>query len=1057
MSKPILTLIFLITFIFSNIRLNNLSAKQEASLLAIRKGPKCQIGGMQAGSIYPLFTDHRLPITNYRSTSSPFLENWVDSVFNSMNADQRIGQLFMVAAYSNKDEIHHKAIENLIKNYNIGGLIFFKGTPYHQAKLINRYQSIARVPLLIAMDAEWGLAMRLDSTISFPRQMTLGAIQDNQYIYRMGAEIARQCKRIGVHVNLAPVVDINSNPNNPVIGIRSFGENKENVALKGIAYMKGLQQNSVMANAKHFPGHGDTDTDSHLTLPVIKHSKKRLDEIELYPFKRLINEGLMSIMVAHLHVPAYDDTVNRATTLSKAVVTGLLKKDLGFRGLIFTDALNMRGVSQFYKPGDVDLKALLAGNDVLLFSEKVPVAIKKIKQAVRRGIISMEEIDKRVKKILRAKFWVGLYGKNGRKEIEEIRGDNFPSINLNNIYEDLNTNYAKFLQQELYEKALTVVQNQDDLIPFKIIDTNTFASVSIGLSHLIKGELDGINEFQKMLSLYAPFDHFSISEKALEQTYNDLLNEVFPYKTVVVSIHKMNNSSSRGYGISKKAKDFIKQISKKTKTILVVFGNPYSLKYFEDNKWLVCAYEDNEVTQKVVPQLLFGAISANGKLPVSASSKFKEGVGLTTESLKRLIYSFPESVGMNSKTLLNIDTIVLKAIADSAMPGCQVLIAKDGNVIFNKSYGYLTYKKQQLVTNQTIYDVASVTKVAGTLQAIMFLKEQGLLDLDAKASEYLSELKTTNKKDLLIRDIMSHQAGLVPYIEYWKRTIDSSGMLSDSFYSNIKSEKFPNLVVHRINAGIALSDGVLPGVNKGALYSISSMEDTIWQWTIDSDMIKKKKKKHKYGYKYSDLGFYIMKRIAEKLLNQSIEEFLDQNFYTPLSLNTLNYQPQNKFEIKKIAPTEYDTNFRKTLICGTVHDPGAAMVGGVAGHAGIFSNANALSILMQMNLQHGYYGGLRYFKSETIPEFTTKQFDNNRRGLGWDKPDPDGHGPTSNYASANTFGHSGFTGTCVWVDPDCQLVYVFLSNRVYPNAYNTKLITKNIRTRIHDVIYRAME
>ena len=942
-------------------------------------------------------------------------EQWVDSVFESMNDEQRLGQLFMVAAYSNKDNTHIAELEKLIKEYNIGGLIFFQGGPVRQAMLTNRYQALAKVPLLIAIDGEWGLKMRLDSTMTFPKQMTLGAIQDDKYIYEMGKEVARQCKRLGIHINFAPDIDVNSNPANPIIGVRSFGEDKYKVAKKGIAYMRGMQDNGVMACAKHFPGHGDTETDSHLTLPVVNHSKERLNDIELYPFRELIKDSVMSIMVAHMHVPAYDSTPNMATTLSKAVVTDLLKNELHFQGLIFTDALNMKGVSSFYKPGEVDAMALLAGNDVLLYAEDVPTAVKKIQKAIKAKNIAENDVNERVKKILRAKYWAGL--------------NHLKPIDLNNLYQDLNSSEAKAIRQDIYEKAITIVRNEDKLIPIRIVDTTTFASITIGAP---KG-----SNFQPMLDHYAPFTHYTLSKTATEAETTELLEKLKTYGVVVIGLEGVSSFNIKDYGISLATIDFIERLQIRTKTILVVFGNAYCLKFFNHSSNVVCAYEDNEITTSIAPQLLFGAIGAYGKLPVTADPSTPEGAGiLVKETLQRLTFGYPESVCMDSKTLSLIDTIALKAIDSGAMPGCQVLVAKNGKVIYQKSFGYLTYDKKDPVTDSTIYDIASISKVAGTLQAVMFLTERGILNLDKKASYYLPEFKHTNKEDLQIRDILTHQAGLIGFLAHWKRTVDSAGF-SPAFYSSVKTDIYCNEVI--------------PGV-----YSLAAMEDSLWKWSIESDLREKPKRKKKYDYLYSDIGFYIMKRIVEKLLNQPMDEFLQQNFYSPLGLSTLSYKPTNRFNINRIAPTEDDKYFRHALIRGCVHDPGAAMFGGVAGHAGIFSNANDLAILFQMNLQRGVYGGERYLLPETVPMFAKRQFEDNRRGLGWDKPAQEAGGPTSDYASPETFGHTGFTGTAVWIDPESDLLYVFLSNRIYPDAGNTKLIKMGVRTHIQDVIYKSI-
>lgn len=943
-------------------------------------------------------------------------QRWVDSVFHALTFEEKIGQLIMVAAYSNRDESHYKYIEQLITSYKIGGLIFFQGGPVRQAILTNRYQSKSKLPLFIAIDAEWGLGMRLDSTIHFPRQMTLGAIEDNDYIYHMGVEIAKQCKRLGIHINFAPVVDINTNPENPVIGYRSFGENKYNVAEKGIAFMQGMQDQGVMACAKHFPGHGDTNSDSHVTMPVITHSSSRLKQVELYPFNELIKDSIQSIMVAHIHVPAYDTTASLPSSLSKNVITNVLINGLHFKGLIFSDALNMKGVTGFFSPGDLEVKALLAGNDILLYPQDIPRVIEKIKEAVKNKKLSLDIIDYKVKKILHAKYDAGLHA--------------YKPIDLTHLYEELNHPASYAIRQSIYQQTITVVKNKNNLIPFRVLDTLQFASVAIGI--------DDPTPFQQQLSCYAPFIHYAIKDKyASDSIYQDILKKVQNYKVVVVSLHGLSNASANGFNISYSSKQFIDQLRSKTNVVVVLFGNPYALRYFQDVDYLISAYEDQSIVHKIVPQILFGAISLKSKLPVSASSGIQQGAGNKISYLNRLQYAWPEHVGMDSHSLQAIDSIVKEGIQSKAFPGCQVLVARHGKVVFDKVYGYLTYDTVHHVAPSTLYDIASITKVAATLQAVMFLQEQGLLDLDQKASFYLSELKDSNKKDMTIRELLLHQAGLLSFIPFWSRTLDGDKKLDQNYYKRTSDENFSVEVAYGI-------------------YTIKSIEDSIWKWTVQSDLLPKNKE-GKYDYKYSDAGFYILKRIVEQLVNQPMAIFLKQNFYDPLGLSTLTYQPLCKFPDQCMAPTENDTQFRNIILQGTVHDQGAALNGGIAGHAGLFSNAYDLATLFQMNLQNGNYGGELYFKKpSTLSIFTSKQTDTNRRGLGWDKPSLQSDGPTSTLASPSTYGHTGFTGTCVWVDPEKELVYVFLSNRVYPDATNYTITKSNIRTRIHDLIYQSI-
>ncbi len=966
------------------------------------------------GLIFSLLLVNGLGAQQVQSTSGQ--DRWVDSVFGELSPEQKIGQLFMVAAYSDQGQEHRQGVEELIRNYHLGGLIFMQGGPDRQAKLTNNYQAISGVPLLIGMDAEWGLGMRLDSTISYPRQMTLGAIADDQEIFQMGAEIADQCRRLGVHISFAPVVDINTNPANPVIGSRSFGQSKQNVAGKGLAYMQGLESRGVMANAKHFPGHGDTGKDSHFTLPVIKHSLKRLKSEELYPFQTLMDAGLRSVMVAHLHIPALDNTPNLAATLSPKIVNKLLKEEMNFKGLVFTDALNMRGVTQFFKPGELEVRSLQAGNDVLLFSENIPAAVREIKASLKRKELKPKELDAKVRRILAAKYQAGLH--------------QYQPVNLDNLSRYLNRPEARLVQRNLYQKALTLVRNQNNRVPVQVLDTTYFASLLIGEKQY--------NQFQSRLEKYTSFSHYQLSsDNRSPETYQNLLRKLENFSQVIVGVHGLTNSRTRRYNVDPGDIAFLEQLQKKTNVIVVVFGNPYSLQYFQNIENLLCTYEDNQITQDVAAQAIFGAVGISGRLPVTAG-RFEVGTGQVTEPLKRLGYNLPESVGMDSKVLATIDAIAREAISEQATPGCQVLVARKGQVVFEKSYGYFTYDSLQEVTHETLYDIASITKVMATLQAVMFLEERGLLDLNRKASDYLPELLESNKKNIYIKDLLTHQAGLLPFIPFWRKTVDEVG-LNPKIYSAYPEQNFQNQV--------ALG-----------LYSINTLQDSLWQWTIDSKLrpYRFRRGTH-YTYKYSDMGFYILKKLAENYLNQPIEQFLEQNYYRPLGLTTMTYLPLCKFPIQRIAPTEDDKYFRNALICGTVHDQGAAMFGGIAGHAGIFSNATDLAIMAQMNLQNGYYGGTRYLQPETLPRFTARQSDNHRRGLGWDKPERSGKkGPTSRYASPDSYGHTGFTGTAVWVDPEFDLVYVFLSNRIHPKANNFKLIKNNIRTRIQDAIYESM-
>ncbi|MFN0275173.1 MAG: glycoside hydrolase family 3 N-terminal domain-containing protein [Chitinophagales bacterium] len=951
-----------------------------------------------------------LPEPSAEKPFIPFYDQnyiWVDSLMRTMTVDEKIGQLFMVPAYSNKDAAHESQVEQLIKKYKVGGLIFMQGGPVRQARLCNDYQAISKTPLLIAMDAEWGPAMRLDSIISFQRQLTWGAVQDDSLIYETGKIIAEQLKRLGVQVSFSPVVDVNNNINNPVIGDRSFGEDKFNVALKGLAYMNGLQENGIIACGKHFPGHGDVTTDSHLTLPVINHDKTRLDTLEMYPFKVLMNQGLGSIMLAHLFIPSLDNTTNTPTSLSKKVGTDILRDSLHFRGLVFSDALNMKGASMHYKPGELEVKAFLAGNDVLLFSEDVPTAFIAIKKAVNEGGISMQRLDESVTRILKAKAFTGL--------------DKYKPVMVQNLWSDLNSSEATLAKRSITEKSITLANAIDSMIPFKRLDTVKFASLSIA-----DGDKKTIQEY---LSKYAKFEHFVINKNSASSNFDLTLNKLKDYDVVVVSIHDMMRSASKNFGVTENTVNFLKKLTEKTKVVVTVFGSPYALDKFETAQYLIAAYDEEKYTQQAVAMALFGAMPFEGKLPVS-SGVFQVNDGMTTGYMQRLKYTIPEDVGIQTAYLKKIDSIVKATINNKAAPGCQVLVAKEGKVIWDKAYGTFTYGGNTKVSTETLYDLASMTKISATTLSLMKLYDDSLFFLNKTVGDYLADTKGTEIEKIKMNQMLMHEAGLVAWIPFYKQTLTESGILNPLYYNQNKIKGFTTEVA------------------KG-VYMRDDYQDTIWN-IIKTTPLKEKK------YVYSDLAMFISKRIIEQLADEKLDTYIKNNFYLSLGMQTTCYNPITKFPKDRIAPTEDDNYFRFQLIQGYVHDMGAAMMGGIEGHAGLFSNAEDIAILYQMYLNGGSYGGTQYLNPETIKLFTGKRSDISRRGYGFDKPDMQGTSPCSSYASSETFGHLGFTGTCVWVDPKYDLVYIFLSNRVYPSSDPNRLNSENTRIKIMDVIYEAM-
>ncbi len=938
---------------------------------------------------------------------------WADSIFNEMSFDEKLGQLFWLRAHSDRGKDHIEGIEKAIDEFHVGGLTFFQGNPEKQAELTNQYQALSkRVPLFISVDAEWGLGMRLKKyAISFPQQLTLGAIQDNRLIYEMGKEIAKQCRRLGMHINFAPVVDVNNNSENPVINTRSFGEDRYNVAAKSYMYMKGMQDNGVIACAKHFPGHGDTDVDSHHDLPIIPHGKNRLDSIELFPFQVLIDQGVGSMMIAHLHVPEIDDTPNFPTTLSKKAVTELLKEEMGFEGLIMTDALEMEGVAKHHKQGEVEAKALAAGNDVLLLPGDLGNAFQTIKNFMSEGKLDSTQVFESVKKVLRWKYRLGL--------------NNFNSIDLENLRKDLNHPKAKALKRKLYENAFTLVRNKNDLIPFRDIKDLEIASIAIGAK--------SPTVFQETLGKYKKIEHFNVG-KEISNTKSQLLIRSLKNKDVViVSLHDLSAYSSRKFGISESSKSFIEALRQETKVVLTFFGNPYALKNFDEIDWVLNAYEEDEMAQSLAAQALFGVFGIRGRLPITASEKSVFGQGVTTPSLFRLGYGLPEEVGLISDSLLMVDTLAQMVIDSGAAPGCVVLIAKDGKVVYKKAFGHHTYTKRKATQVNDIFDLASVTKVCATTISCMKLCDEGKLDIHSPLDKYLNELDTTNKGDVLIKDMFTHRAKLKPWIPFYLETVKRRRPMSQ-FYRRQKNDDF----------SVKVADN---------LYMKKDYVDSIWYKIQESELRLRRE------YRYSDLGMILMGKTVQEISEKPVNEFVNDCFYGPLCLQTTTYNPLEKYSKARITPSEYDRYYRRQVLQGYVHDMAAAMLGGVAGHAGLFSNANDLAIIMQMLLNKGYYGGEQFLKPETVRLFTERCKDCTRRGIGFDMKelDPTKSQNMSQKASENTFGHLGFTGTAVWTDPDQNLIFIFLSNRTFPTMHNNKLGKMDLRPRIQEAVYNALE
>ncbi|MEO6836971.1 MAG: glycoside hydrolase family 3 N-terminal domain-containing protein [Ginsengibacter sp.] len=957
----------------------------------------------------------------FSQTTNSAAKQWADSVFNTLNNDQRIAQLMVLreSSYNHEGPVYYdSAIIEAIKKYNIGGIVLFQGSPVKQANFINYFQSIAKTPLMVCIDGEWGLGMRFDSVIPLNHQMMLGAINDSALIYQYGKLVGRQCKRMGIQINFAPVVDINNNPNNPVINDRSFGENKYKVARFGIAYMNGMQAEGVLSCAKHFPGHGDVSVDSHLDLPVINKSMAQLDSLELYPFKRMFAAGVPSVMIAHLYVPAIDSTPNMATSLSKKNVTGLLRDKLHYDGLTFTDALGMKGVAKYFPGGQIDVQSLIAGNDILDLPENVDSAIEKIKQAIASNQLSWNDIYEKCKKVLAYKY---MYG------VAHVK-----PVDTNNLTNDLNDGVRE-MNKIVAENAVTILNNQDKEF-FPLTDENKkIAYLGIGV--------DSANTFATRLKtdLKADAFYFNYREDAGRiATIVALIKK--RYNTVVIGVHGYNRYPRNNFGISDYALDLIKQIqnsdSANYKTILFDFGNPYALKNFCDTKNLVACYEDDSITQNAAADILEGKLIAKGTLPVTVCDNYKFGSGIISKRVMPL--ATPDEEGVNGLQMTrDIDSIANLGIIGKAYPGCVVLVARHGKIIFEKAYGTYNYDTPEPVNLNSIYDMASVTKICGTTLGVMKLYDEGKLSLDKTLGTYLPWVRKSDKAYLNIEKILLHQARLVADVVFYKKTVDPlTGTPLPQYFQPDSSAKFKVRVAQN-------------------LYLRSDYADTMNKSIVDSKLLPTEK------YVYSDNDFILMADVVRAISGLRIDKYADKYFYKPMGLTSIGFNPRNRFDTNLVAPTEIDTYFRLQHLHADVHDEGSAMFGGDAGHAGLFSNAEDIGALLQMFLDGGSFKGKQYIKSSTLNLFSAYNSSISRRGIAFDKPQQDNyttkdpHPYPSRFASPLTFGHTGYTGTAIWVDPKYDLVYVFLSNRVNP-VRSDNLYKYNIRGAIEDAVYKAM-
>jgi beta-N-acetylhexosaminidase len=954
-------------------------------------------------------------------------KHWADSVLGKLSLREKIAQLMIIRA-SDPSRYYLDETEKAIRKYHIGGLCFFQGGPVRQALLTNAWQAESPVPLLITQDAEWGLGMRLDSVQSLPHQMMLGALRDSGLVENIGRTIGIQCKRLGIGLDFAPDIDVNNNPENPVINDRSFGENKYIVASYGTSFVRGMESESVLACAKHFPGHGDTHTDSHLDLPEINKTREQLDSLELYPFKAMVNQGVGCIMVAHLFIPAIDDRLNRPTSLSQKNIEGILRGDLGYKGLVITDALEMKGVSKFFPKGDASTEALMAGNDMLCLPGDIKTSLKAVRKAVRKGLISRADLDEKVRKVLMAKYGCGL-------------AQRVP-IDTSNLTRDLNIGIVDVKRQVAME-AITLLR-KDNAALFPLFNRPVLPDSTInGVAYVGLGQ-DRDNVFSQRIKDAYDADTYYIP-------YTDSLDRIpviidklkSKYRAIVLGVHAYSRYPQKFYGLSAAARALLDSLQNFSNVDCFVFGNPYAIQYFPGMHNLVACYEDDTITQSVAADVLLAKGSPRGILPVSVPGAFPSGTGLmatTQENAVLLPMADGATVGLNMAKLQVIDSLAEDAIARHATPGCVVLVARNGKVVFNKAYGHLiddgTQATQTPTKTDDLYDLASVTKICATTVSVMKLYDEEKIDLDKTLGDYLPWLRGTDKADLTIRNVMLHQAGLQATTLFYKAVVNKQG------------DPLPEWFVTQAQPGFSVR------VAEG-MYLRNDYEDSMNHQIAVSPLGPSGK------YVYSDNDFILMGKIVEAVSGMTLDQYAAKNFYIPLGMTSTGFHPRERFPLSRIAPTADEKHFRRQLLWGDVHDPGAAMFGGVSGHAGLFSDAYDLSILLQMLLNGGEMNGERYIRDSTIKYFTAYHSDISRRGIGFDKPEKDNATRKDPYpcasASPDTYGHTGFTGTCIWVDPKYDLVFVFLSNRVCPNENNNLLSKLNVRTNIQEAIYKAMQ
>ncbi|TRX67966.1 serine hydrolase [Flammeovirga kamogawensis] len=904
----------------------------------------------------------------------------VDSLFSKLTLEQRIGQIIFAIPQKNDSELKALGREN-----KLGGVIFSQNCSKNSFTYFSNLNKLPnKVPVLIGSTSQKSINC-LDPNFSLlPDNYNLSAINSNIFTFSIYQEIGKINNKLNLDIYFSNSLSIKKDKGKYGYG---FGDDVINVLKNNHASIKGLHQNNILTG---------TTLSYDFDYKIIDDNVKNI-------LSQLVKDNIDILKASR---------EDFETPIFRKEFTDHLKDSLSYNGLIASGDLAL-GVNASLTVDNV-IHALQNGHDVIALSAYYNEVIKGIVLGIKKGKVDTTLINKNVRKVL------------------ELKAKKKSYITNYTPKEDL-----KAIKADTYEKSVTVLNNTDSIIPLPSLNKTSYQLVSIGL----KGHEDN---FGNTLKMFVDYDYHRIEQPSFSTSQVNLLFESCKEKDIViVNIVCHQESSKHRYGVSYATEQFIEQLQHKTKVIVVLHGAPDGLRYLDKSQNIIINYSTDEYAQEASAQVIAGSISGNGKLPITITPNFTVNKGEKTESVGRLGYGQPNQVGIDGNKLnYLIDSIANHAINIEATPGCQIVVAKNGKIVFEKSYGYFTYEKETPVTNQTVYDIASVTKVAATTQALMMLDYQDSINVNNSLDHYITNTDTTNKGDIKLIQFLTHTAPLKGGYYFWGHVYDREKKEYNSTYISPYKKK-----------GFTVE--VTPD-----LYASDTIKNAMWDWLLASPISTRRRyTKSVYRYWYSDLGYYFLQRVVEKETHTTIDKYLAKNLYEPLGTRTLGYLPLKKININRIPPTEMDINYRQCLIKGIVHDPSADLMGGVAGHAGVFSNAHDLAILMQMNLQKGTYGQHQFFDETTLNNFNRQPYTRfkNRRALGWDKPPLKGdEGNTSPLAPKSTFGHTGFTGTCAWVDPTNSIVYIFLSNRVYPTARNNKLAKENIREGIQSAIYQAM-